>query len=86
MPGTGVRVGDYGWAELGELVTSFGYGVLSALVPVVNAESYVVVSGLSSIGRAVPVPPELQALLDRPSQVRTIEPTLDAFRAALQSA
>jgi membrane protein YqaA with SNARE-associated domain len=50
-----VRVGDYGWAELGELVTSFGYGVLSALVPFVNAESYVVVSGISSIGRAVPV-------------------------------
>ena len=46
---------DYGWAELGELVTSFGYGVLSALVPFVNAESYVVVSGMSSIGRAVPI-------------------------------
>ena len=46
---------DYGWAELVELVTSFGYGVLSALVPFVNAESYVVVSGISSIGRAVPV-------------------------------
>lgn len=37
------------------------------------------------IGRAVPVPPELQALLDRPSHVTTIEPTLDAFRAALRS-
>jgi membrane protein YqaA with SNARE-associated domain len=48
-------VADYGWAELGELLTSFGYGVLSALVPFVNAESYVVVSGISSIGRAVPV-------------------------------
>ena len=48
-------MGGYGWAELGELVTSFGYGVLSALVPLVNAESYVVLSGLSSIGRAVPV-------------------------------
>ena len=55
MPGPGVHVEDYDWAELGELVTSFGYGVLSALVPFVNAESYVVVSGLSSIGRAVPV-------------------------------
>lgn len=55
MPGTGVSVADYGWAELGELLTSFGYGVLSALVPLVNAESYVVLSGLSSIGRAAPV-------------------------------
>lgn len=35
------------------------------------------------IGRAVPVPPELQSLLDRPSEVTEIEPTLDAFRAAL---
>jgi threonine synthase len=35
------------------------------------------------IGRAVPVPPELQGLLDRPSHAEQIEPTLDAFRAAL---
>ncbi len=48
-------VDDWGWAELGELVTSFGFGVLSALVPLANAESYVVVSGMSSIGRAVPI-------------------------------
>jgi len=48
-------VDGWGWAELGELVTSFGYGVLSALVPVANAEGYVVVSGMSSIGRAAPV-------------------------------
>lgn len=45
----------WGWAELGELVTSFGYGVLSALVPLANAEGYVVVSGVSSIGRTAPV-------------------------------
>jgi membrane protein YqaA with SNARE-associated domain len=45
----------YGWAELGELVTSFGYGVLSAVLPFVNAESYVVVSGISSIGRTLPI-------------------------------
>lgn len=48
-------MGDYGWAELGALLTSFGYGVLSALIPFVNAESYVVLSGISSIGRAAPV-------------------------------
>lgn len=37
------------------------------------------------IGRPVPVPPELQSLLDRPSRVTEIEPTLDAFRAALEA-
>ena len=36
------------------------------------------------VGRTIPVPPELQALLDRPSQVTEIEPTLDAFRAAME--
>ncbi|SDU89408.1 hypothetical protein SAMN04488544_1572 [Microlunatus sagamiharensis] len=45
----------WGWAELGELVTSFGYGVLSAVVPLANAEGYVVVSGYSSLGHAMPV-------------------------------
>jgi threonine synthase len=35
------------------------------------------------IGREVPVPPELQALLDRPSHAQQIEPTLEAFREAL---
>jgi threonine synthase len=38
------------------------------------------------IGRAVPVPPELQSLLDRPSHVTQIEPTLEAFRDALDGA
>ena len=55
MPCTGVRMDAWGWAELGELVTSFGYGVLSALVPLANAEGYVVVSRVSSIGHAAPV-------------------------------
>lgn len=35
------------------------------------------------VGRAVPVPPELQSLLDRPSHAEPLEPSLDAFRAAL---
>lgn len=35
------------------------------------------------IGRAVEVPPELSALLRRPSHAVTIDPTLDALRAAL---
>lgn len=35
------------------------------------------------VGREVPVPPELRRLLDRPSRAEPLEPTLDAFRAAL---
>ena len=46
---------DWGWAELAELATSFGYGVLSALVPVANAESYVVVSQLAPVGQWLPI-------------------------------
>ena len=45
----------WGWVELAELVTSLGYGVLSAVFPLANAESYVVVSGLASLGRTAPV-------------------------------
>jgi threonine synthase len=37
------------------------------------------------VGREVPVPPELQRLLDRPSHAETIAPTLDAFRDALET-
>jgi threonine synthase len=36
------------------------------------------------VGREVPVPPELQRLLDRPSHAESIAPTLDAFRAAMR--
>jgi threonine synthase len=35
------------------------------------------------IGREIPIPPDLQRLLDQPSHAEEIEPTLDAFRAAL---
>jgi threonine synthase len=35
------------------------------------------------VGREIPIPPELQRLLDRPSHAEPLEPTLDAFRAAL---
>jgi threonine synthase len=36
------------------------------------------------IGREVPIPPDLQRLLDRPSHSEPLEPTLEALRAALQ--
>jgi threonine synthase len=37
------------------------------------------------IGRAVPIPPDLARLLDRPGRAEEIEPDLDAFRAALDA-
>jgi threonine synthase len=36
------------------------------------------------IGRAVPIPPELARLLDRPSHVEALEPELEALRSALE--
>jgi len=38
---------DVGWAELGMLLTSVGFGVLSAIVPLANAEAYVVASQMA---------------------------------------
>ncbi|HEX6750714.1 MAG TPA: threonine synthase [Longimicrobium sp.] len=35
------------------------------------------------VGHEIPIPPDLQRLLDRPSHAEPLEPTLDAFRAAL---
>lgn len=45
----------WGWTELGELLTSVGYGVLSAVIPLVNAETYVVASQVSALAGPVPV-------------------------------
>jgi hypothetical protein len=44
-----------GWPELLALLTSIGYGVLSALVPLINAEAYVVASQVTAVAGAVPV-------------------------------
>jgi threonine synthase len=87
-----IRDGLKDWGEVWDPHTAVAVAVRERLA----GEDWIIVStahpakfeGIVEplIGRAVPVPPELQALLDRPSDVRTIEPTLDAFRAALQSA
>jgi membrane protein YqaA with SNARE-associated domain len=45
----------FGWSELGALLTSAGFGVLSAIVPVVNAEAYVFASQLSRAAGPVTV-------------------------------
>jgi membrane protein YqaA with SNARE-associated domain len=45
----------FGWPELVALLTSVGFGVVSAIVPVVNAEAYVVGSQVTAIAGAVPI-------------------------------
>ena len=44
-----------GWPELLALLTSVGFGVLSAIVPVINAEAYVVASQVTAVAGAVPI-------------------------------
>ena len=46
---------DFGWPELIALLTSVGFGVVSAVVPVVNAEAYVIGSQVSAIAGPVPI-------------------------------
>ncbi len=48
-------MGSFGWAELLALLTSLGYGVVSAIVPVVNAEAYVIASQVSAVAGPVPI-------------------------------
>ena len=45
---------DFGWPELIALLTSVGFGVVSAVVPVVNAEAYVIVSQVSAVAGPMP--------------------------------
>jgi membrane protein YqaA with SNARE-associated domain len=48
-------VGSFGWAELVALLTSIGFGTVSAVVPVVNAEAYVIASQLSAVIGPIPI-------------------------------
>lgn len=43
------------WPEVLALLTSVGYGLVSAVVPVINAEAYVVASQVAAVAGAVPV-------------------------------
>ena len=45
----------FGWPELVALLTSVGFGVVSAVVPVINAETYVVGSQVTAVAGAVPI-------------------------------
>ena len=45
----------FGWAELIALLTSIGFGTVSAVVPVVNAEAYVIASQMSAVIGPIPI-------------------------------
>ena len=86
-----IRDGPADWGEVWDPHTAVAVAVRERL----EGRDWVIVStahpakfeGIVEplIGRAVLVPPELRSLLDRPSQVTEIEPTLATFRAALAS-
>ena len=48
-------MGDFGAAELLALLASVGFGIVSAVIPVVNAEAYVIASQVSAAAGPVPV-------------------------------
>jgi membrane protein YqaA with SNARE-associated domain len=48
-------VDTFGWAELIALLTSIGFGTVSAVVPVVNAEAYVIASQMSAVIGPIPI-------------------------------
>jgi membrane protein YqaA with SNARE-associated domain len=48
-------MGALGWSEIAALLTSIGFGVLSAVFPLANAEGYVIASQMSSVAGAVPI-------------------------------
>lgn len=48
-------MGGFGWAEVVALLTSVAFGTLSAVIPIANAEAYVIASQVSELAGAVPV-------------------------------
>jgi len=46
---------EFGSAELVALLTSIGFGVLSAIIPIVNAEAYVIASQWSAAAGPIPI-------------------------------
>ena len=45
----------FGWAELIALLTSVGFGTVSAIIPIVNAEAYVIASQMSAVAGPIPI-------------------------------
>ena len=48
-------MGPIGWPEIVAFLTSIGFGALSAVFPLANAESYVIASQVSAVAGAVPI-------------------------------
>lgn len=48
-------MGPLGWPELLALMTSIGFGVLSAVFPFANAEAYVIASQVSAVAGPLPI-------------------------------
>lgn len=46
---------DFGWSEVFALLTSVGYGILSAIVPIANGETYIVASQVSGVVGPIPI-------------------------------
>jgi hypothetical protein len=44
-----------GWPELVALLTSLGFGVVSAIVPIANAEAYVIASQVTAVAGPLPI-------------------------------
>jgi membrane protein YqaA with SNARE-associated domain len=45
----------FGWAELVALLTSIGFGTVSAIIPIVNAEAYIIASQMSAVAGPIPI-------------------------------
>ena len=45
----------FGWPELLALLTSVGFGVVSAVFPIANAEAYVIASQVSAVAGPIPI-------------------------------
>ena len=45
----------FGWAELVALLTSIGFGIVSAVIPIVNAEAYIIASQMSAVAGPIPI-------------------------------
>jgi membrane protein YqaA with SNARE-associated domain len=45
----------FGWAELVALLTSVGFGMVSAIIPIVNAEAYIIASQMSAVAGPIPI-------------------------------
>ena len=45
----------FGWAELVALLTSIGFGIVSAIIHIVNAEAYIIASQMSAVAGPIPI-------------------------------